>query len=89
MKHGLPIVDTVAKANNKSGARICVGIQEGVYNSCSPYTLISEFQLRNSGIILDLVACNHRLTPDGLFGTLSLYDDLDNPEDMRQIQLVE
>ena len=86
-KKGLPIVDAVAKVTTQAGKHVLVGIHEGVLNSGSPHTLISEFQVRNSGVILDSVARNHRLTPDGLFGTQSMYHDLNNSEDRIEFNL--
>ncbi len=88
MKRGLPIVNAVAKATTKAGASILIGIHEGVHNCGSPHTLISEFQVRNSGIILDSVARNYQLTPDGLFGTQSLYHDTKNPDDHVKFNLL-
>ncbi len=88
IKRGLPFVDAVAKATSNSGHQVLIGIYEGVYNSGSPRTFISEYQVRNSGIILDSVAKNHRLTHDRLYGTQSVYHDEDNPADRIEFTLL-
>ena len=87
-KRGLPIVDAIAKATTYKGEKVLIGIHEGVYNSGSPHTLISAFQVRNSGVILDSVARNHRLTHDGLYGTQSIYHDADDPNSRIEFTLM-
>ena len=54
---------------------------EMVYNPGSNTTLISEFQVRNHGCVLDSVSKSHRLSLEGKYGTQTFYprDDISVP----------
>jgi hypothetical protein len=58
-KHGLPICNGITAVDLESGT-ILLQVHEGVHNKGSKHTLISEFQVRNHGCILDSVAKQHR-----------------------------
>ena len=64
-KKGLPIVtaDTVVKTQD--GTEIILRAHETVYNEGSPTTLISEFQVRSHGLVIDSVHKEHAASIDG------------------------
>ena len=51
---------------------IILQINEALYLKNNPITLISEYQVRQYGLVIDSVAIKHRTT-DGKFGTQQLY----------------
>ena len=76
-KKGLPIVtaDTVVRLIDASEA--IIRAHESVYNAGSPTTLISEFQVRTNGLVLDSVHKDHTASIDGRKGTQSFFLDDD------------
>jgi hypothetical protein len=72
-KKGLPIVtaDTVVRLQDSSEA--IIRAHETVYNEGSPTTLISEFQVRTKGLVLDSVHKDHTASIDGRKGTQSFF----------------
>ena len=63
-KKGLPIVSGAIKVRLENDTPVILQVHQGVYNSGSRTMLISEFQVRNHGLILDLVSSNHRAHVD-------------------------
>jgi len=72
-KKGLPIVSGVIKVRLEDDSFIILRVHQGVYNSGSRTTLISEFQVRNHGLILDSVSSQHRAHADGDKGTQTFW----------------
>jgi hypothetical protein len=72
-KKGLPIVtaDTVVLTEKKK--EVIIRAHETVYNEGSPTTLISEFQVRSHGLVIDSVHKEHVASIDGRKGTQSFY----------------
>ncbi|MEM7375623.1 MAG: reverse transcriptase domain-containing protein, partial [Bacteroidota bacterium] len=56
----LPIVTAYLKAKAHNGIPVLLKINEAVYNKGSPTTLLSEFQVRDFGFILDSVSQHHK-----------------------------
>ena len=70
----VPIVTALVKArsNIENGTPVLLKIHEAAYLEDNPITLISEYQVRESGMVIDSTANKHR-TIDGRFGTQQLY----------------
>jgi hypothetical protein len=78
-KNGLPIVCAYTTVVLPDGRRILLRAHEVVYNKGSQFTLLSEFQCRDFGCIVDSVSRRHRLS-DSAHGTQSFQPpDLDVP----------
>ena len=58
-KKGLPIVTADTVVRLKNGSEVIIRAHETVYNEGSPTTLISEFQVRTHGLVLDSVHKEH------------------------------
>ena len=83
-KHGLPIVSASTLVELTDGTKLIITIHEAVYNKGSRTTLLSNFQLRHHGCIVDDVAKQHRGV-DGKRGT----QRIESPEDKRgQVQVI-
>jgi hypothetical protein len=72
-KKGVPIVtaDTVVMMDNNT--EVIIRAHETVYNEGSPTALVSEFQVRSHGLVIDSVHKNHVASIDGRKGTQSFY----------------
>ena len=70
-KGGLPIVTALTVVNH-NGHDILLRVNEGVYNAGNPTTLLSEFQMRQYGCIVDSVSNQHLLSFAGTKGTQCL-----------------
>ena len=75
-KHGLPIVTASTLVELPDGRKMIITIHEAVYNKGSRTTLLSNFQLRHHGCIVDDVAKQHRGV-DGKSGT----QRIESPDD--------
>ena len=66
----VPIVTALIKARSSStdGHPVLLKIHEAVYNSKSPITLLSEYQIREYGLVIDSVAKKH-MSSHGKRGT--------------------
>ena len=62
----VPIVSALIKARSSSIGTIPVPLEinEAPYNPTSPITLLSEYQIREYGLIIDSVAKKHVSAPD-------------------------
>lgn len=69
---GLPIVTALLKTMSAENVPMLLQVHEAVYNQNSSITLLSEYQLREYGIVVDSVASKH-FTTDGKKGTQALY----------------
>src|SRR5687767_7058597 len=67
----LPIVSAILKTMSAENVPILHCINETVYNQNSPITLLSEYQMREHGIVVDSVATKHNST-HGTPGTQTL-----------------
>ena len=78
--HKVPIVTAYLKVKGSNGVPLLLKINEAVYNAGSPITLLSEYQIRENGYIVDSVATKHR-TGIGSYGTqrIVLNDSLHLP----------
>jgi hypothetical protein len=70
---GLPIISGAIKVRLDNDEFIILRVHQGVYNSGSRTTLISEFQVREHGLILDSVSSTHRAHVDGDKGTQAFW----------------
>ena len=68
----LPIVTALLKTLSAENVPLLLRIHEAVYNQNSTITLLSEYQIREYGIVVDSVASKH-LTTEGRRGTQTLY----------------
>jgi hypothetical protein len=61
----VPIVTALIKAkSNVNSMPILLKVNEAPYNPLSPITLLSEYQIREYGMIIDSVAKKHQSSPD-------------------------
>lgn len=69
-KKNFPIVTALMKARSSStdGHPILLKIPEAIYNSQSPITLLSEYQIREHGLVIDSIAKKH-MSAHGKRGT--------------------
>jgi hypothetical protein len=56
----IPIVTAYLKIKAHNGIPVLLKINEAVYNEGSPVTLLSEYQIRNYGYVVDSVATKHK-----------------------------
>src|SRR5688500_12013295 len=68
----LPIVTALLKTKSADNIPMLIYLHEAVYNQNSTNTLISEYQVREHGIVVDFVASKH-LTTNGKRVTQTLY----------------
>jgi hypothetical protein len=68
----LPIVTALLKTMSAENVPLLLRVNEAVYNQNSPITLLSEYQIREYGKVVDSVAMKHHST-DGNMGTQTLY----------------
>src|SRR5574339_995923 len=68
----LPIVTALLKTMSLENIPMLLRVHEAVYNQNSTITLLSEYQVREHGVVIDSVASKH-LTTDGKRGTQTLY----------------
>ena len=59
VKRGLPIVSAVTAVDLPDGRVILLRAAEAIYNETSDHTLLSEFQIRDFGVIADTVSRKH------------------------------
>ena len=58
-KFGLPIVQAVIKATSTDGQTIMLRAKHLIYNASCPHTLLSTYQMRELGLIVDDVSKRH------------------------------
>lgn len=61
----LPIVTALLKALSAENVPLILQVHEAVYNQNSTITLLSEYQMREYGIVVDSVATKHLTTDHG------------------------
>ena len=66
--HRIPIVTAYLKVRAHNGIPVLLKINEAAYNADSPITLLSEYQIREHGYIVDSVATKHK-TSLNTYGT--------------------
>ncbi len=71
-KSGLPIVSAVT-AVDSNGSTHLLRVHEAVYNQGSATTLLSEYQIREYGCIVDATSTRHRRTFAGDYGTQAFH----------------
>ena len=76
----IPIVTAYLKVKAHNNIPVLLKINEAVYNEGSPVTLLSEYQVREYGFVIDSVAEKHLKSPD-VYGTqrLTLNEDVHIP----------
>jgi hypothetical protein len=72
-KKGLPIIAGVIKVVTDDESAMILKVHQGVYNAGSKTTLISEFQVCDHQLLIDLVSTKHLTDLDGHKGTQSLW----------------
>jgi hypothetical protein len=71
-KRHLKITTVNSLATTDNDERIILRVHEAVNNPGSKTTLLSEFQMRENGIVVDSIAKTHKKDADGTFGTQSI-----------------
>ena len=71
VKHGLPIIERVTKAETKTGHTIIIRAKHMIWNMKSPVALASTHQMRELGITVDNVSEQH-IKDKNTHGTLSI-----------------
>jgi hypothetical protein len=74
-KRHLKIVSADSIVTTNDDERVILRVHEAVSNPGSAMTLLSEYQMRENGIIVDSVAKTHKKDADGTFGTQSITID--------------
>ena len=76
----IPIVTAFLKVRAHNGIPVLLKINEAVYNEGCPVTLLSEYQIREHGFVIDSVATKHLKAP-GIHGQqrLVLNEDVHIP----------
>jgi hypothetical protein len=74
-KRHLKITTADSLANTYNDEQIILRIHEAVHNPGSKTTLLSEFQMRENGIVVDSVAKTHRKDAYGAIGIQSITID--------------
>ena len=59
MKSNLPIVSAITTVDLPDGSSVSLVVHEGVYNETANHSLLSEFQIREFGIIIDSTCHRH------------------------------
>jgi hypothetical protein len=59
IKRNLPIVSTITALDLLSGQSVLLLVHEGIYTETSNCSLLSEFQLRELGIVIDSICHRH------------------------------
>ena len=59
IKRNLPIVGAITALDLPNGQSVLLAIHECIYNETSNHSLLSEFQLREFGIIIDSICHRH------------------------------
>ena len=67
-KSGLPIIEAVTKVVLHSGETVLLRAKHLVYNNTSSHTLLSTYQLRDLGIVVDNIAKSHPKNDSGEMG---------------------
>jgi hypothetical protein len=58
-KRNLPIISEITAIDLPSEESILLVIHEGIYNETAAHSLLSEFQLREFGIVIDSICHRH------------------------------
>jgi hypothetical protein len=72
-KIGLPIIAGAIKVHTEDGISMILKVHQDVYNAGSRTTLISEFQVRDHGLIIDSISAKHKSDLGGCKGTQSFW----------------
>ena len=59
VKRNLPIVSAITTVDLPDGSSILLVVHEGIYNETAKHSLLSEFQLREFGIVIDSTCHRH------------------------------
>jgi hypothetical protein len=59
IKRNLPIVSAITALDLPNGQSVLLLVHEGIYNETSNHSLLSEFQLREFGIVIDSICHRH------------------------------
>ena len=59
VKRNLPIVSGITTVDLPDGSSILLVVHEGIYNETAKHSLLSEFQLREFGIVIDSTCHRH------------------------------
>jgi hypothetical protein len=59
IKRNLPIVSAITALDLPNGQSVLLAINESIYNQTSNHSLLSEFHLRESGIMIDYICHRH------------------------------
>ena len=59
VKRNLPIVSAITALDLPNGQSVLLLVDEGIYNETSNHSLLSEFQLREFGIVIDSICHRH------------------------------
>jgi hypothetical protein len=72
-KQHIPIVTGLLKVMSHVNIPIILRVHQSPYLKDCPVTLLSEYQIREFGLVIDSCSKKHRLTPEGQYGSQSFY----------------
>ncbi len=64
MSYSIPVVTVYLKVKANNDTPVLLKINEAVHNASSPFTLLSEYQIREFGYIDDSATRNHQSSAD-------------------------
>jgi hypothetical protein len=79
VKKNLPIVGAITAVDLPDGQSILLVIQEAIHNDTSNHSLLSEFQLREHGILIDSTCNRHGGTQRMTISDSNHHDDVTIP----------
>lgn len=82
IKKNLPIVSAITAVDLPDGPFVVLVVNEGIYNEASNHSLLSEFQLREYGVIIDCICHRHRGTQQMKITDSTNQDDVSIPLDL-------
>jgi hypothetical protein len=72
-KPQVPIITGLLKVMSHVNIPILLRVHQAPYLKECPVTLLSEYQIREFGLVIDSCSKKHQLTPDRRYGTQSFY----------------
>jgi len=82
IKRNLPIISAVTAVDLPDGQSVLLVINEAIYNESSNHSLLSEFQLREFGVIIDSICLRHGGTQQMKITSDTDQDDIIIPLDL-------
>jgi hypothetical protein len=70
-RNNLPLVMAITKVYQDDGSPVLLRVNEAAYKKDNALTLISEFQARENGCVINSVSVKHKTSHDNTYGTQS------------------